>query len=50
MALAASIENLGEDQQQGEGVLSIKSTLDYNFQDLEGLLRLVKLAMQANNR
>lgn len=50
VALAASIENLGEDQQQGEGVLSIKSTLDYNFQDLEGLLRLVKLAMQANNR
>ncbi|CAF2176506.1 unnamed protein product [Brassica napus] len=50
VALAASIENLGEDQQQGEGVLSIKSTLDYNFQDLEGLLRLVKLAMKANNR
>ncbi|KAG2252577.1 hypothetical protein Bca52824_082713 [Brassica carinata] len=50
VALAASIENLGEDQQHGEGVLSIKSTLDYNFQDLEGLLRLVKLAMKANNR
>ncbi|KAJ0256757.1 CW-type Zinc Finger [Hirschfeldia incana] len=50
VALAASIENLEEAQQQGEGILSIKSTLDYNFQDLEGLLRLVKLAMKANNR
>ncbi|CAH8368488.1 unnamed protein product [Eruca vesicaria subsp. sativa] len=50
MALAASIENLGEGEQQGEGIISIKSALDYNFQDLEGLLRLVKLAMNANNR
>ncbi|KAF8117893.1 hypothetical protein N665_0008s0232 [Sinapis alba] len=50
VALAASIENLEEAQQQGEGILSIKSTLDYNFQDLEGLLRLVKLALKANNR
>ncbi|KAF8089403.1 hypothetical protein N665_0506s0010 [Sinapis alba] len=50
VALAASIENLGEAEQQGEGILSIKSALDYNFQDLEGLLRLVKLAMKANNR
>lgn len=50
VALAASIENLEEAEQQGEGILSIKSTLDYNFQDLEGLLRLVKLAMKANNR
>ncbi|KAL1197859.1 Cysteine-tryptophan domain-containing zinc finger protein 7 [Cardamine amara subsp. amara] len=50
VALAACIENLGEAQQQGEGVLSIKSALDYNFQDMEGLLRLVKLAMKANNR
>ncbi|KAL0724507.1 hypothetical protein Bca4012_039106 [Brassica carinata] len=50
VALAASIENLEEAQQEGEGILSIKSTLDYNFQDLEGLLRLVKLAMKANNR
>ncbi|CAH2063030.1 unnamed protein product [Thlaspi arvense] len=50
VALAASVENLEEAQQQGEGIVSIKSTLDYNFQDLEGLLRLVKLAMKANNR
>ncbi|CAF2049223.1 BnaA09g40220D [Brassica napus] len=50
VALAASVENLEEAQQQGEGILSIKSALDYNFQDLEGLLRLVKLAMKANNR
>lgn len=50
MALAACIENLGEAQQQGEGIISIKSALDYNFQDIEGLLRLVKLAMKANNR
>ncbi|ESQ43782.1 hypothetical protein EUTSA_v10005746mg [Eutrema salsugineum] len=50
VALAASIENLGEAQQQGEGILSIQSALDYNFQDVEGLLRLVKLAMKANNR
>ncbi|XP_010413222.1 PREDICTED: uncharacterized protein LOC104699594 [Camelina sativa] len=50
VALAACIENLGEAQQQGEGILSIKSALDYNFQDVEGLLRLVKLAMKANDR
>ncbi|CAH8269546.1 unnamed protein product [Arabidopsis lyrata] len=50
VALAACIENLGEAQQQGEGIISIKSALDYNFQDIEGLLRLVKLAMKANNR
>ncbi|KAF2590671.1 hypothetical protein F2Q70_00041273 [Brassica cretica] len=50
VALAASVENLEEAQQQGEGIISIKSALDYNFQDLEGLLRLVKLAMKANNR
>uniref|UniRef100_A0A1J3EYY8 CW-type domain-containing protein n=1 Tax=Noccaea caerulescens TaxID=107243 RepID=A0A1J3EYY8_NOCCA len=50
VALAASIENLGEAQQEGEGILSIKSALDFNFQDIEGLVRLVKLAMKANNR
>lgn len=50
LALAACIDNLGEAQQQGEGIISIKSALDYNFQDMEGLLRLVKLAMKANNR
>lgn len=50
VALSASIDNMGEAQQQGEGILSIKSALDYNFQDMEGLLRLVKLAMKANNR
>lgn len=50
MALTACIENSGEAQQQGEGIISIKSALDYNFQDMEGLLRLVKLAMKANNR
>ncbi|EOA23400.1 hypothetical protein CARUB_v10016576mg [Capsella rubella] len=50
VALAACIENSGEAQQQGEGILSIKSALDYNFQDMEGFLYLVKLAMKANNR
>lgn len=50
VALTACIENSGEAQQQGEGIISIKSALDYNFQDMEGLLRLVKLAMKANNR
>ncbi|XP_010523929.1 PREDICTED: uncharacterized protein LOC104802158 [Tarenaya hassleriana] len=49
VALTASIGNLGE-VQQGEGILSIKRALDYNFQDIEGLLRLVRLAMEANNR
>ncbi|XP_010523247.1 PREDICTED: uncharacterized protein LOC104801627 isoform X2 [Tarenaya hassleriana] len=49
VALAASIGNLGE-AQQGEGILSIKRALDYNFQDIEGLLRLVRLAMEASNR
>lgn len=50
VALSASIDNMEEAQQQGEGILSIKSALDYNFQDMEGLIRLVKLAMKANNR
>ncbi|XP_054791536.1 cysteine-tryptophan domain-containing zinc finger protein 3-like isoform X2 [Prosopis cineraria] len=33
-----------------EGTSPIKKALDFNFQDVEGLLRLVRLAMEAINR
>ncbi|KAJ7972919.1 CW-type zinc-finger protein [Quillaja saponaria] len=33
-----------------EGIRSIKRALDFSFQDVEGLLRLVRLAMEAINR
>ncbi|KAJ6334531.1 hypothetical protein OIU78_011413 [Salix suchowensis] len=34
----------------GEGISSIKIALDFNFQDVEGLLRLVRLAIEAISR
>ncbi|KAK9726259.1 hypothetical protein RND81_05G202500 [Saponaria officinalis] len=33
-----------------EGITSIKRALDFNFHDVEGLLRLVRLAKEANTR
>ncbi|XP_075089996.1 uncharacterized protein LOC142161617 isoform X4 [Nicotiana tabacum] len=35
------------DSQCKEGALSVKRALDYNFQDVDGLLRLVRVAMEA---
>lgn len=46
VAFAAAIANL-EGTQHREGTSSIKQALDYNFHDVEGLLRLVRLAMEA---
>lgn len=33
-----------------EGISSVKSALDFNFQDIDGLLHLVRVAMEAINR
>ncbi|XP_057964806.1 cysteine-tryptophan domain-containing zinc finger protein 7 [Malania oleifera] len=45
---AFAAANVGlEDVQYKEGIASIKRALDFNFQDVEGLLRLVRLAMEA---
>ncbi|GAV83365.1 zf-CW domain-containing protein [Cephalotus follicularis] len=49
IALTAANVNVGESQHE-EGTSSIKIALDFNFQDVEGLLRLVRLAMEAISR
>ncbi|GMY16441.1 cysteine-tryptophan domain-containing zinc finger protein 7-like isoform X1 [Fagus crenata] len=49
LAFAAANVSLGETK-HGETISSIKRALDFNFQDVEGLLRLVKLAMEAISR
>ncbi|GFZ13717.1 CW-type zinc finger [Actinidia rufa] len=36
-----------EEAQNREGIISVKRALDFHFQDMEGLLRLVRLAMEA---
>ena len=46
--MAASNANLVEDK-SGEAISSLKRALDFNFQDVDGLLRLVRLAMEANS-
>lgn len=33
-----------------DGISSIKKALDFSFQDVEGLLRLVRVAVEAINR
>ncbi|KAA8549191.1 hypothetical protein F0562_000875 [Nyssa sinensis] len=38
-----------EEAQRRDGITSLKRALDFNFQDVEGLLRLVRLAMEAIN-
>jgi len=49
LAFAAANVSLGE-ARCGEGISSIKTALDFNFQDVEGLLRLVRLAIEAISR
>ncbi|XP_065861296.1 cysteine-tryptophan domain-containing zinc finger protein 7-like isoform X2 [Euphorbia lathyris] len=49
IALAATSANLGESQRR-ENISLIKTALDFNFQDVEGLLRLVRLALEAISR
>ncbi|KAM5563961.1 cysteine-tryptophan domain-containing zinc finger protein 3-like [Rosa sericea] len=46
VAFAAADTNMGE-AKYSECISSIKRALDFNFQDVEGLLRLVRLAMEA---
>lgn len=36
--------------QHKEGISSVKKALDFNFQDVDGLLRLVRVAVEAINR
>ncbi|XP_042034844.1 cysteine-tryptophan domain-containing zinc finger protein 3-like isoform X2 [Salvia splendens] len=48
LAFAAASSGLGETQK--EGIRSLKNALDYNFQDVEGLLQLVRIAMEAISR
>ncbi|KAH7517109.1 hypothetical protein FEM48_Zijuj09G0027500 [Ziziphus jujuba var. spinosa] len=49
IAFAAVNANMGE-AKYGEGISSIKKALDFNFQDIDGLLRLLRLAMEAISR
>ena len=49
VAFAAANGNTA-DTKCGEGISSIKRALDFNFQDVDGLLRLVRLAMEVNGR
>ena len=48
-ALAAVYASWGEPK-HADGFSTIKKALDFNFQDVDGLLRLVRLAMDALNR
>ncbi|KAM1101799.1 hypothetical protein ACFX2B_008032 [Malus domestica] len=49
LAFAAANTNTG-DAKRAEGISAIKRALDFHFQDVEGLLRLVRLAMEAISR
>ncbi|KAJ8543314.1 hypothetical protein K7X08_005837 [Anisodus acutangulus] len=49
VAFAAAYPGHG-DTQCKEPALSIKKALDFNFQDVDGLLRLVRIAMEAISR
>lgn len=49
IAFAAANVNMAE-AKHGDGISSIKRALDFNFQDVDGLLRLVRLAMEAISR
>ncbi|XP_028762310.1 uncharacterized protein LOC114720781 isoform X2 [Neltuma alba] len=49
IAFAAANSSLCKGK-HAEGISPIKKALDFNFQDVEGLLRLVRLAMEAINR
>ncbi|XP_042061751.1 cysteine-tryptophan domain-containing zinc finger protein 7-like isoform X2 [Salvia splendens] len=48
IAFAAASSGLGETQK--EGIRSLKNALDYSFQDVEGLLQFVRIAMDAISR
>ncbi|CAI0447657.1 unnamed protein product [Linum tenue] len=48
-AFAAASISLG-DSQSREGITSIKTALDFSFHDVEGLLRLIRLAVEAISR
>ncbi|KAK1316373.1 hypothetical protein QJS10_CPA05g00494 [Acorus calamus] len=49
-AFATASSNFGEAQYGLEGKTSVRRVLDFNFHDVEGLLRLVRLAMEAISR
>ncbi|KAI9119425.1 hypothetical protein K1719_010100 [Acacia pycnantha] len=49
IAFAAAISS-SCDGKHADGISPIKKALDFNFQDMEGLLRLVRLAMEVINR
>lgn len=48
-AFAAANSKSGDDKYK-EGILCVKRALDFNFQDMDGLLRLVRVAMEEINR
>lgn len=48
IAFAAASRRPGEAQDR-EGICFIKKALDFNFQDVDGLLHLVRVAMEAIN-
>ncbi|XP_028804115.1 uncharacterized protein LOC114759174 isoform X2 [Neltuma alba] len=49
IAFSAAHSSLREGK-HADGISSVKKALDFNFQDVEGLLRLVRLAMEAISR
>ena len=49
--MAFTAANLRKEEiQYREGITSVKTALDFNFQDVEGFLHLVRLAMEAIGR
>ncbi|KAL6500366.1 hypothetical protein OROHE_025732 [Orobanche hederae] len=50
IAFTAAASKLGETSHKDSIYTSLKKALDFNFQDVEGLLRLVRVAMEAVNR
>ncbi|KAI9080223.1 hypothetical protein K1719_037617 [Acacia pycnantha] len=49
ITFSAANSSLSEEK-HADGISSVKKALDFNFQDVEGLLRLVRLAMEAISR
>ncbi|KAK4273181.1 hypothetical protein QN277_021631 [Acacia crassicarpa] len=49
IAFSAANSSLSEEK-HADGISSVKKALDFSFQDVEGLLRLVRLAMEAISR
>ncbi|KAH6813973.1 hypothetical protein C2S51_022991 [Perilla frutescens var. frutescens] len=49
IAFTAATSRLGENSHK-EGIHLMKNALDYNFQDVEGLLHIVRIAMEAISR